>query len=166
MGDKANACRELKLAGTGEVDPRAGLAAGRRANCRIPARFALESMPYPAAGAALRDALGKATGLARSGIIDSLGQRRDPLAVPLIAPDLAAKDLVLVAAAATALGKIGTLEAAKPLTAARLAAQGPARIKIDDGLLLCADRLRHRRRRRRYGRRRSTPFCHDRTSRG
>ena len=64
------------------------------------------------------------------------------MAAPLVAPDLAAKDLVLVAAAATALGKIGTSEAAALLTAARADAQGAARIKIDDGLLLCADRLR------------------------
>ncbi|MGO9115680.1 MAG: HEAT repeat domain-containing protein, partial [Thermoguttaceae bacterium] len=107
-----------------------------------PARFALESMPYPAAGAALRDALGKATGLARTGIIDSLGQRRDASAAPLLAPDLAAKDPALVSAAATALGKIGTSEAASLLSAARAGAEGLARIKIDDGLLLCADRLR------------------------
>ncbi len=80
--------------------------------------------------------------MARSGIIDSLGQRRDPLAAPLIAPDLAAKDIVLVSAAATALGKIGTSEAAALLAAARGDAQGPGRVKIDDGLLLCADRLR------------------------
>ena len=141
VGEKANACRELKLAGTEKSIP---VLASLLTDAELshPARFALESMPYPAAGAALREALGKATGLARSGIIDSLGQRRDPLAVPLIAPDLATKDLVLVAAAATALGKIGTSEAAALLTAARANAQGTARIKIDDGLLLCADRLR------------------------
>ncbi len=111
VGEKANACRELKLAGTEKSIP---VLASLLTDAELshPARFALESMPYPAAGAALRDALGKATGLTRSGIIDSLGQRRDPLAIPLVAPDLASKDIVLVAAAATALGKIGTWEAA------------------------------------------------------
>jgi len=141
VGDKANACRGLKLAGTEKSIPAlASLLAD--AELSHPARFALESMPIPAAGAALRDALGKATGLARCGIIDSLGQRRDPMAVPLIAPDLASKDLVLVAAAATALGKIGTFEAAALLTKAQAAAPCPALTKIDDGLLTCAERLR------------------------
>lgn len=140
VGEKANACRELKLLGTEKSVPVLASLLGD-AELSHPARFALESMPYPAAGAALRDALGKATGLARSGIIDTIGQRRDPLAVPLLAKDLVTRDIVLVAAAATALGKIGTSEAAALLTAARGDAQGPARIKIDDGLLLCADRL-------------------------
>ena len=138
VAEKANACRELKLAGTEKSIP---VLASLLTNAELShsARFALESMPYPAAGAALRDALGKATGLARTGIIDSLGQRRDPLAVPLIAPDLATKDLTLVAAAATALGKIGTAEAARLLIAARSNAQGLAHLTmIDDGLLLCA----------------------------
>jgi HEAT repeat protein len=141
VGDKANACRELKLAGTEKSVP---VLASLLTDAELshPARYALESMAYPAAGAALRDALGKATGLARSGIIDSLGQRRDPLAVRLLAADLASKDIVLVSAAATALGKIGTSEAATVLTAARTDAKAPARIKIDDGLVLCADRLR------------------------
>ena len=140
VGEKANACRERKLAGTEKSVPVLA-ALLTDAELSHPARFALESMPCPAAGAALRDALGKATGLARSGIIDSLGQRRDPLASPLLVADLTSQDLVLVAAAATALGKIGTVEDAALLTAARARAQGPARVKIDDGLLLCADRL-------------------------
>jgi len=141
VGEKANVCRALKLAGTEKSIP---VLASLLTDSELshPARFALESMPYPAAGAALREALGKATGLARAGIIDSLGQRRDTLAVPLIAPDLTAKDIVLISAAATALGKIGTPEVASLLFAARETAPGPARIKIGDGLLLCADRLR------------------------
>ncbi len=141
VAEKANACRELKLSGTEKSIPM--LASFLTdADLSHPARYALESMSYPAAGAALREALGKATGLARSGIIDSLGQRCDAAAAPLIAPDLGSKDIVLVAAAATALGKIGTLEAASLLTTAWLTAQDAARIKIDDGLLVCADRLR------------------------
>ena len=125
VAEKANACRELKTCGTEKSIPAlAALLAD--AELSHPARFALESMPYPAAGAALRDALvlGNAKGLARSGIIDSLGQRRDPLAVRLLDHDLASHDLVLVAAAATALGKIGTPEAAWLLDAVRADAQG------------------------------------------
>jgi HEAT repeat protein len=141
VGEKANACRELKLCGTEKSIP---VLAGLLTDAELshPARFALESMPFPAAGAALRNALKKATGPARSGIIDSLGQRRDSSAARLIAPDLNSKDLSLIAAAATALGKIGTAESASLLWAARGKTQGPARAKIDDGLLLCANQLR------------------------
>ena len=163
VGEKANACRELKLAGTEKSIP---VLASLLTDAELshPARFALESMPYPAAGAALRDALGKATGLARAGIIDSLGQRRDPLAVPLIAPDLAAKDLVLVAAAATALGKIGTPEAAALLTAARARRPGP-RADQDRRRPAALRRSAARCRQERSRPLISTPCCRNRASR-
>jgi HEAT repeat protein len=142
VGDKANACRELKLVGTAKSIP---VLAPLLLDAELshPARYALESMPSSSARAALREALGKATGLPRAGIIDSLGQCGDRLAVPVIAADLTSKDLTLVAAAATALGKIesGTLEASKLLISARRDVSDATRIKIDDGLLICADRL-------------------------
>jgi hypothetical protein len=106
-----------------------------------PARFALESMPYPAAGAALRDAVGKKTGLIRSGMIDSLGERRDTSSIPAIVPALSDPDEQVVAAAAWALGKIGTKEAANALSAARSNADGKRRTIIGQGLLLCANNL-------------------------
>ncbi len=140
-GAKANACRELKVCGTERSIP---LLAALLTDAELShsARFALESMPYPAASAALRETLDKTSGLVRSGVIDSLGQRRDALAAKSIAGDLGSKDQILVAAAATALGKIGTPEAASFLTAAHATAVPAVRTKIDDGLLLCADRLR------------------------
>ena len=52
------------------------------------ARMALEVMPYPTAGAALREAAGKTVGLTRSGLIDSLGERREAEAVPMLAAAL------------------------------------------------------------------------------
>lgn len=137
---KCNACRELRTAGTEKSIPvLAGLLTD--AETSHAARFALEAMPYPAAGAALREAAGKATGLTRSGILDSLGQRRDPEAVPVLAAALVDPDPQVVAAAAVALGKIGTVEAAGALTAARAKARDKARTAVDDGLLLAADRL-------------------------
>jgi HEAT repeat protein len=137
---KSNACRELRTAGTEKSIPvLAGLLTD--AETSHAARFALEAMPYPAAGAALRDAAGKATGLTRSGILDSLGQRRDPEAVRMLAPALVDPDPQVVAAAAVALGKIGTPEAARLLKAFRPNARDKARTAVDDGLLLAADRL-------------------------
>jgi hypothetical protein len=46
-----------------------------------PARMALEPMPSPAAGAALRNALPKVHGRLLAGLIGSIGVRRDPEAV-------------------------------------------------------------------------------------
>ena len=61
VGEKANACRELKLAGTEKAVP-ALAALLTDADLSHPARFALESMPCPVAGAALRDAWAKPRG--------------------------------------------------------------------------------------------------------
>jgi len=105
------------------------------------ARVALEAMSYPAAGAALREAAGKATGLARAGIFDSLGERRDAEAVPLLASALEDKDPVVVTSAAIALGKIGSVESARALAAGRAKRDGDARAKLSAALVACADRL-------------------------
>jgi HEAT repeat protein len=137
---KCNACRELKTAGTEKSIP-ALAALLTDAEVSHTARIALESMPYPAAGAALREAAGKAAGLIKAGILDSLGERRDAEALPLLTAALEDKELQIVAAAATALGKIGNLQAAGALAAGRAKAQGDARTKITDGWLLAADRL-------------------------
>jgi HEAT repeat protein len=140
--EKAAACRELKLAGTEKSVPAlAALLTDEKLSQE--ARIALESMPYPAAGAALREAVGKASGLARAGVIDSLGQRRDAQAVPLLAPFLADRDPHVQAAAALALGKIGTAAAARTLLAAHEKGRGGPRPtpEIDAGLLVCTDRL-------------------------
>ncbi len=64
-------------------------------------------MPYATAGAALRDAVGKTKRLIRSGMIDSLGERRDASAVPLIAAALNDSDDRVVAAAAWCWGRSG-----------------------------------------------------------
>jgi HEAT repeat protein len=136
--EKAAACRELKLAGTEKSIPAlAALLTDEKLSQE--ARIALESMPYPAAGAALREAVGKASGLARAGVIDSLGQRRDAQAVPLLAPFLTDKDPNVQAAAALALGKIGTSEAVSKLYAASGKVLDDPR--IIEALIVCADRM-------------------------
>ncbi len=95
--EKNKACRELKLIGTEKSIPAlAALLTDK--DLHFPARFALESMPYPAAGAAMREAVAKVSGKTRAGLIDSLGERRDAAAVAVIAPALADKDRQVVAA--------------------------------------------------------------------
>ncbi len=134
--EKNNACRALKNVGTQKAIP--ALAALLNAEeLGHPARLALESMPYLEASAALREAVGTTSGRLRSGVIDSLGERRDPQGVPVIAPSLADSDPQLIAAAAWALGKIGTSEAAVALQSARGHADGNRRATIGQGLLLC-----------------------------
>jgi HEAT repeat protein len=138
--EKNNACRQLKLVGTEKSVP-ALAALLVDPELSHPARLALESIPCEAAGAALRIAAGKATGLTRSGILDSLGERRDAAAVPVIAPALDDPEPQVMVAAAWALGKIGTADAARALAAARAKAQGDRRAPIGQGLVLCADNL-------------------------
>jgi HEAT repeat protein len=137
---KNGACRELKTIGTEKSIPAlAALLTDK--DLSHPARFALESMPYPAAGAALRKAVGKTSGRVRAGIIDSLGERRDAAAVAVIAPALADTDKQVVAAAAWGLGKIGTVEAAAALLAAFDATGDERRATIGQGLVLCERNL-------------------------
>ncbi|MBM3289953.1 MAG: ThuA domain-containing protein, partial [Candidatus Hydrogenedentes bacterium] len=56
------------------------------------ARYALETLPFPAAGDALREALRNTADPAPVGIVNSLGERREPASVPLVAAYLKSKD--------------------------------------------------------------------------
>lgn len=134
-GEKCNACRELQLRGTEKSIP---VLAGLLSDADIShcARIALETMPYPAVDAVFREAATKTSGLVKAGILDSLGQGRDAEALPLLTAALEDKDTKVVAAAALALGRIGTLEAAKALYAAHDKAQGESRTTIENGFLL------------------------------
>jgi len=103
------------------------------------ARRALERIPGDAASAALRAALPKHKGMALIGLINSLGERRDPKAVAPLAKLLADKDVAV--AAARALGKIGTQEAADKLLAVAKNPAGALHGEAAVALLRCADRL-------------------------
>lgn len=99
------------------------------------ARRALQAMPDPAAGEALRAALQRLTGAALTGVIHSLGERRDAAATGPLAAIASGPDAAASASAVAALGRIASPEAAEAL--ARLPAS-PAR---DQALMECADRL-------------------------
>ncbi len=107
------------------------------------ARMALEPMACPEAGAALRAALGKTTGLLKAGVIGSLAARGDAQAVPELAALLADGDPVVAQAAASALGYIATPEAAEALKTAVAKPETPAANLpfFCEGLLDCADAL-------------------------
>lgn len=93
------------------------------------ARTALQEMPFPEAGAALRDALGKAKeSRLKAGIIDSLGHRQDLKAVPLLLPLLKSDDSMLSIAAATALARIANTPYANDLCS--LMGKGDERLRV------------------------------------
>jgi HEAT repeat protein len=138
--EKDAACARLKRIGTVQSIPAlAALLTDEQLSHS--ARYALESMPAAKAGQALADALGKTSGLAKAGIINSLGFRRETRAVPALAKLLADHDAHVAAAAATALGQIGGSKALQALQAAAAKSAGPVHDALVDACLRCANRL-------------------------
>jgi len=140
MYGKAQACQQLRRVGSlDDVPALAALLEDEKLSHA--ARLALEPMPFPEAGDALREALGTATGAAKAGIIESLGERREPASAPLLAPLVQSADRMVASAAALASGKIGGPVAIEALRAARPDSAVESRAAIDDGLLRCAEGL-------------------------
>lgn len=138
--EKDAACRRLQVIGTRTCVPAlASLLADEKLS-HI-ARCALEPMPYPEAGRALREALGKTSGKALVGVITSLGFRRDEQAVPQLARLLAGRDAEVAGAAAAALGRAGTPEAARALKTFRAGASGALLSVAAEASLTAAERL-------------------------
>ena len=106
----------------------------------VHARNALERIPGPESEKALRDALGQAKGRTRIGVINSVAVRRDAASTPALIKILG-EDPDSAAAAAKALGEIGTSEAARALAAARGKGPAPVQQAVVDGTLICAERL-------------------------
>ena len=80
-----------------------------------PARMALEPMPSPTAGDALRNALPQVKGKLLAGVIASLGVRRDEQAVGALSRLAGSDDSLVADTALRALGAIGTEQAARSL---------------------------------------------------
>ncbi|MFM9057779.1 MAG: HEAT repeat domain-containing protein [Planctomycetaceae bacterium] len=138
--DKAMACKELAIRGSGAAVPAlAPLIADE--HLASWARIAIEAIPDPACDAALRDALrgGGLSGRLLVGAINSIGVRRDPAAVDLLVGRLNAADASVAAAAAGALGRIGDPAATAVLRTAL--AEATARPAVAEGLVLVAERL-------------------------
>ena len=100
------------------------------------ARGTLEAIPGDASLAALREAFGKLKDRALIGAINSLGIRRDAQSVPALAKLLASQDAPLAAAAAEALSRIATAEAATALLKAELPEK--SLVTLQDSQLRCA----------------------------
>jgi len=132
-------CRQLVLiASTASVPAVAPLVLDEELS--VHARNVLEHIPGPESEKALRDALGQAKGRTRIGVINSVAARRDAASTPALVKILG-EDPESAAAAAKALGEIGTSDAAKALTAARGKGPAPVQKAVVDGTLICAERL-------------------------
>jgi len=143
-GEKAITCKRLAVVGSAAS---VGELAKLLANDRLAswARIALEVIPGPEADAALREAAVKLSGRQAVGAINSIGVRGDVAAVPMLAERITASDAEVAAAAAAALGRIGTPEAAAALTASLAAALSgglPASLQDDlaEACVVCAER--------------------------
>jgi HEAT repeat protein len=138
--DKVDACRQLAIiGGKDSIAPLAALLGSEEISHN--ARYALESNPDPAVDAALRDALRSVKGKPLVGVIGSLGVRRDAQAVGALAKLLGDSDAVVACAAARAMGKIGSIEAANALQAGLPKAAARVKLDICDGLFRCAESL-------------------------
>ncbi|MHB8953015.1 MAG: ThuA domain-containing protein [Pirellulaceae bacterium] len=106
-----------------------------------PALRGLTMIPGVAVDQILREALEKASGISKVGVVNALGQRGDRAAVEAIGKLLRSDDELLACAAAGALGKIGGDEAAAALLQALADTHGRLRESVADACLARADRL-------------------------
>lgn len=127
-------CRKLAIVGTAAAVPELATRLDKPNHSHM-ARFALERMPAPEAGQALRDALPKVKGQLQIGVLSSIGARRDTAATAAIGKLLGDSDPAVANSAAQALGAIGSAESAEALAAAK---SNPA---VVDALLACAESL-------------------------
>jgi TolA-binding protein len=98
-------------------------------------------MPCPEAVAAMRGALDKTSGRTKVGVINSLGIRRDAESTKALVTLLGNSDNELAAAAAAALGGIGTSEAAEALASFQTKAPKELKLAAADAYLTCAEKL-------------------------
>ena len=128
------ACQQIALvAGDAQVPVLVKLLGNASPKLADAARRALEGIPGDASLEALRTALAKAKGNLQIGLVNALGQRRNAKSVAALTAILGGTDVRAEVAAAVALGKIGTTEAADALAKR----PGPARF---DGWLRCLER--------------------------
>ena len=115
--DRANAFEKIgDIAGDDAIEPLTRFLSDKKWSHY--ARFALQKMEGESVDKALFESLDALEGDLKLGVIDSIGRRGDPDSVPRLAKLLASGDAKSAAAAAVALGSIGTTDAAAVLTKA------------------------------------------------
>jgi HEAT repeat protein len=137
---KVHVCRRLSRLGSADSVP-ALAALLPDEDLSHMGRYALEVLPCPEAGKALRDALPLVKGKLLVGAVNSLGARRDLESTTLLVALLSDSDPAVSGAAVGALGQMGTREAANALRAFLDAAPKERRLLAADSCLACAERL-------------------------
>ncbi len=136
-GEKAITCKKLAIYGSKDAVPAlAPLLLDKELTSW--ARIALEAIPDDAAGAALRDAMGKAQGRILIGIINSISVRHDAKATDGLIVKLKDSDAEIVAAAAAALGHIGGETAAAALEQSLASVPAAQKSVVAQGCVICA----------------------------
>jgi HEAT repeat protein len=140
LEQKWAACRDLVRVGDKDCVP---VLAGMLADEKLShyARYALEPIPDKSVDEALRTALDKLNGKLLTGVISSIGARRDAAAADLLAKHLTSSDGDVARTTAITLGRIGTRAAGKTLLGALKDAKGDSIARICDGLLACGTNL-------------------------
>ena len=133
-------CRELSIIGTEQSVPVLAKMLTDEETSDM-ARYALERIPGTAVNDALRRALRAAKGKPQVGIINSLGQRRDRLAVRALGRFIDNSEKTVAIAAAAALGQIAGSRATDALAAAKDKTSGKLQMVVLDSYLRCADQL-------------------------
>jgi HEAT repeat protein len=137
---KQYVCRELGIIGTDQSVPTLASMLTDQEYSDM-ARFALERIPGEAVDKALLDALPKAEGKAKIGIVNSLGERGCKPAAGQIGKLVSSSDGLLAGAAISALGKIGGPDAVNALDKALQAAPENQRTLVCDAYLNVADKM-------------------------
>ena len=132
-------CRKLAIVGSAAAVPTLAAQLPNKATSHM-ARYALERIPGPEAGHALRQALGTVKGKLKIGVISSLAARRDTDAVAPLDALLRTDDPALARSAALAVGTIGSPESVGVLQSALRTGTGDQKAVID-ALLECAELL-------------------------
>lgn len=133
-------CQQLSIIGTDESVPVLAEMLSVEQTADI-ALYALERIPGTAVNNALNEALPKAAGKVKIGVINSLGQRKDTRSVVELDKLLYDSDAQIAQSAAAALGKIADNAAVSALEKAKSKITGPLRMSIVDAYLKCADNL-------------------------
>lgn len=133
-------CRELSVVGTeASVPALASMLTDEKVSDI--ARYALERIQGPAADDALRNALPKAKGKVKVGIINTLGVRGDKKAIDALGKLSGDSNETVAVAAVAALGRIDDKSATDAIAKARDNATGAIKTAAIDAHLRCADRL-------------------------
>ncbi|MEE8452166.1 MAG: HEAT repeat domain-containing protein [Thermoguttaceae bacterium] len=137
---KDYACRQLSLIAAADSVPAIATLLGDEKLSHM-ARYALERISAPEAIAAIRGALPNVKGPLKVGVINSLGVRRDAESTAALVALLGDSDKGIASAAAAALGKIGSADAAKAIGAFQAKAPKELKLAAADAYLACAEQL-------------------------